>query len=165
MSWTMEWKISLLSWRFLFVWVWLVSYMVDSGIMVVNAFATIKSRSTYSQDTRVFATSEEKGDVENNGRMMNRRSVMMKSGVLSSSLLLGLPQINYAVEDDDGMFASWSAVDGLNSELEGVVTFNPSAYRAMKEDSSRTPLFKQAIIDRLYHFIFRCQTYQLFISF
>lgn len=126
--------------------------MLDSGIVVVNAFGTIQSRLKYQQDTRLFVSSQEENGEENNGMMMNRRSVMIKSGLLSTSLVMGLPQINYAVEDEEDtrMFASWSAVDGLNSELEGVVTFDPSAYKAMKEDSSRTPLFKQAIIDRLY---------------
>eukprot|EP00581_Thalassiosira_minuscula_P009417 CAMPEP_0183706428 /NCGR_PEP_ID=MMETSP0737-20130205/3265_1 /TAXON_ID=385413 /ORGANISM="Thalassiosira miniscula, Strain CCMP1093" /LENGTH=422 /DNA_ID=CAMNT_0025933841 /DNA_START=5 /DNA_END=1273 /DNA_ORIENTATION=- len=47
--------------------------------------------------------------------------------------------------------AAWSAVDGLNS-LESekkFVSFDKSAYQAMVNDQSRTPLFEQAIINRL----------------
>ena len=47
--------------------------------------------------------------------------------------------------------AQWSAVDGLNSLESGkkFVSFDKSAYQAMKLDSSRTPFFEQAIINRL----------------
>lgn len=47
--------------------------------------------------------------------------------------------------------ASWTAVDGLNS-LESekkIVGFDKSAYQAMVNDKSRTPLFEQAIANRL----------------
>lgn len=47
--------------------------------------------------------------------------------------------------------AQWNAVDGLNS-LESekkFVTFDKSAYQAMMNDQSRTPLFEQAIVNRL----------------
>ena len=47
--------------------------------------------------------------------------------------------------------ASWSAVDGLNSleDSKEIVSFDESAYRAMRDDATRTPLFKEAIIRRL----------------
>lgn len=47
--------------------------------------------------------------------------------------------------------ASWSAVDGLNSldESKKFVSFDKSAYQAMVNDKSRTPLFEEAIINRL----------------
>ena len=47
--------------------------------------------------------------------------------------------------------ASWSAVDGLNSlnKENQIVSFDENAYKAMRDDSSRTPLFKDAIIQRL----------------
>ena len=47
--------------------------------------------------------------------------------------------------------AAWAAVDGLNS-LESekkFVSFDKSAYQAMVNDKSRTPLFEEAIINRL----------------
>lgn len=49
------------------------------------------------------------------------------------------------------IYASWKAVDGLNS-LESnkkFVSFNDSAYQAMINDPSRTPLFEKAIRNRL----------------
>jgi len=55
--------------------------------------------------------------------------------------------------------ASWSAVEGLNSSGGGsendknkngnFVSFDMSAYKAMKEDPTRTPLFKKVIASRL----------------
>ncbi|EED89822.1 arginine n-methyltransferase-like protein [Thalassiosira pseudonana CCMP1335] len=45
--------------------------------------------------------------------------------------------------------ASWTAVDGLNSLEKKFVSFDKSAYQAMVNDQSRTPLFEQAIISRL----------------
>ena len=46
--------------------------------------------------------------------------------------------------------ASWRAVDGLKSATNGnFVSFDKSAYRAMRDDPTRTPLFEKAIIQRL----------------
>ena len=45
--------------------------------------------------------------------------------------------------------ASWSATAGLNSDDAKFVSFDPSAYRAMRDDPSRTPLFRKALGDRL----------------
>lgn len=47
--------------------------------------------------------------------------------------------------------AAWKSVDGLNSleEEKKFVSFDKSAYQAMMNDQSRTPLFEQAIINRL----------------
>lgn len=46
--------------------------------------------------------------------------------------------------------AKWSAVDGLNRLPDSkLVGFEMSAYKAMRDDPTRTPLFQQAIIDRL----------------
>lgn len=47
--------------------------------------------------------------------------------------------------------AQWNAVDGLNSldSNQKFVSFDKSAYQAMMNDQSRTPLFEQAIITRL----------------
>eukprot|EP00978_Attheya_sp_CCMP212_P046811 scaffold412996_cov59-Attheya_sp.AAC.1 len=49
------------------------------------------------------------------------------------------------------MKAAWSAVDGLNSfqEEKAFVSFDASAYAAMRDDPSRTPLFQKAIASRL----------------
>ena len=46
--------------------------------------------------------------------------------------------------------ASWSATDGLKShDNSNFVAFDPSAYKAMKEDPTRTPYFQEAIQQRL----------------
>jgi predicted RNA methylase len=44
--------------------------------------------------------------------------------------------------------ASWTAINGLNANDE-VVAFDGAAYKAMKDDPTRTPLFQQAIFNRL----------------
>jgi len=52
--------------------------------------------------------------------------------------------------------ASWSAVDGLKSSSDSndkkagnFVTFDMSAYKAMKEDPTRTPIFREVIRQKL----------------
>ena len=61
-----------------------------------------------------------------------------------------LPNIAIAETDSSTpISASWNAVDGLNSLDSKFVSFNKSAYKAMMDDKSRTPLFEQAIINRL----------------
>ena len=48
--------------------------------------------------------------------------------------------------------STWSATSGLNSLLQSpgnFVSFDPSAYAAMRDDPTRTPLFKKALQDRL----------------
>jgi len=45
--------------------------------------------------------------------------------------------------------ASWSSVDGLLNSDSKVVQFDYAAYKAMKDDVSRTPLFAEAILKRL----------------
>jgi protein arginine N-methyltransferase 1 len=84
---------------------------------------------------------------------------------ITTSLFLPSPQdVAIAVTDNDNsddsssslpkttpISAQWNAVDGLNS-LESekkFVTFDKSAYQAMMNDQSRTPLFEKAIINRL----------------
>jgi 16S rRNA G966 N2-methylase RsmD len=44
--------------------------------------------------------------------------------------------------------ASWTSINGLNAN-DDVVAFNGAAYKAMKDDPTRTPLFQQAIFNRL----------------
>jgi hypothetical protein len=53
------------------------------------------------------------------------------------------------VRGDVPISASWSAVDGLNSNDQNTVAFDAGAYRAMRDDPTRTPLFQKAIFDRL----------------
>lgn len=70
--------------------------------------------------------------------------------VVGSTTIL-LPPTNAIASETTPISASWNAVDGLNS-LESekkFVSFDKSAYQAMVNDQSRTPLFEQAIINRL----------------
>lgn len=45
--------------------------------------------------------------------------------------------------------ASWTAVDGLNTVDDSLVAFDSSAYAAMRDDPTRTPLFRTAIRNRI----------------
>lgn len=45
--------------------------------------------------------------------------------------------------------ASWTAVDGLHSVADDFVAFDATAYKAMKDDMSRTPLFTKALLQRI----------------
>lgn len=70
--------------------------------------------------------------------------------VVTGSTVLVSPD-NAIASETTSISASWNAVDGLNS-LESekkFVSFDKSAYQAMVNDQSRTPLFEQAIINRL----------------
>jgi len=63
------------------------------------------------------------------------------------------PDVAVAADDSTttSMSAAWNSVDGLNS-LESekkFVSFDKTAYQAMVNDPSRTPLFEKAIINRL----------------
>eukprot|EP00555_Chaetoceros_dichaeta_P000784 CAMPEP_0198277092 /NCGR_PEP_ID=MMETSP1447-20131203/65664_1 /TAXON_ID=420782 /ORGANISM="Chaetoceros dichaeta, Strain CCMP1751" /LENGTH=425 /DNA_ID=CAMNT_0043972087 /DNA_START=14 /DNA_END=1291 /DNA_ORIENTATION=- len=54
----------------------------------------------------------------------------------------------------DHITATWNSIDGLKTNDENksenkFVSFDPSAYKAMKDDESRTPLFERAIQQRL----------------
>mmetsp|Transcript_39800 Transcript_39800/g.89135 ORF Transcript_39800/g.89135 Transcript_39800/m.89135 type:complete len:169 (+) Transcript_39800:67-573(+) len=54
--------------------------------------------------------------------------------------------------DADRSFSvSWSATDGFDeiSPDKSFIAFDDSAYRAMRDDQSRTPLFQEAITRRL----------------
>eukprot|EP00578_Thalassiosira_sp_NH16_P010624 CAMPEP_0181115184 /NCGR_PEP_ID=MMETSP1071-20121207/21297_1 /TAXON_ID=35127 /ORGANISM="Thalassiosira sp., Strain NH16" /LENGTH=420 /DNA_ID=CAMNT_0023199375 /DNA_START=66 /DNA_END=1328 /DNA_ORIENTATION=+ len=61
------------------------------------------------------------------------------------------PPRDAAAAETTPIFAAWNAVDGLNSldSEKKIVSFDKSAYQAMMNDQSRTPLFEQAIINRL----------------
>ena len=52
-----------------------------------------------------------------------------------------------AVEEGSGgsktMSATWSALSGLETNDDKVVAFDEKAYKAMRDDKSRTPLFQK----------------------
>ena len=75
---------------------------------------------------------------------------------------LSLPNSAFAAEDTSAnaastitpirLSASWSATSGLNSldpSDPSFVSFDASAYAAMKNDATRTPLFRKSLQDRL----------------
>jgi Ribosomal protein L11 methyltransferase (PrmA) len=89
----------------------------------------------------------------------SRRRTLLSSAVAASAALVSLsidimasvPALA-AVQRGITPFrlsASWSATSGLNSLDPNFVSFDPSAYIAMRDDPSRTPLFKKALQDRL----------------
>lgn len=49
--------------------------------------------------------------------------------------------------DPSPLLAEWTATDGFSDR--SFITFDPSAYKAMVDDASRTPLFEEAIKRRL----------------
>jgi PRMT5 arginine-N-methyltransferase len=88
--------------------------------------------------------------------VISRRDVVMTSilgrAIVSAGAMLGnsLPaRANERVSVP--ISASWKAVDGLTSldSQSQFVSFDVAAYRAMKDDPTRTPLFQKAIETRL----------------
>ena len=96
----------------------------------------------------------------------SRRQILAQSAVSAFASLM-IP--NRATADDDksdndssypyntqvSFGASWSAVDGLNemdlsNRNDKVVGFDMKAYKAMRDDPTRTPVFEKAIKERLY---------------
>ena len=97
-----------------------------------------------------------------------RRQVLKSSGKAAAAIVGGLlsansnivmnPEINAAHAADElsspsivPFGASWKAVDGLNSldSKSQFVSFDMSAYKAMRDDATRTPQFQKAIENRL----------------
>ncbi|KAL7552550.1 hypothetical protein ACHAWF_015781 [Thalassiosira exigua] len=73
------------------------------------------------------------------------------TALVPPAAVVALPDAAAAEPTTTPVSAAWIAVDGLNS-LESekkFVSFDKSAYQAMVNDQSRTPLFEQAIINRL----------------
>lgn len=94
-----------------------------------------------------------------------RRDFLASQGA-AAALLSSSPAIATAADDDSASAtapaaaaattttsvpfgASWSAVDGLNSRDSKFVSFDASAYKAMRDDPTRTPYFDDAIVARL----------------
>ena len=121
-------------------------------------------------DARVVDSSKEA--IVSNRMSTTRRDVIDKTGKMTLSALVGTTmttltssnKANAAAVVDDiitekqssppssvSFGASWTAVDGLNS-LESksqFVSFDVSAYKAMRDDPTRTPQFQKAIEAKL----------------
>ena len=85
----------------------------------------------------------------NSEKLVSRRDALTAGAALLTSFQL--PSTTTTVNAVEitttsiSIDASWSAVDGLNSN-NNFVAFDPSAYKAMKDDPTRTPLFEKSII-------------------
>jgi len=109
-------------------------------------------------------------DDDRNGPLQIQRrrlfSDAISSAMIITSLSIVLPPSADAVVSSDGatpktvtttispieLVATWSATAGLNAldpTNPNFVSFDPSAYAAMRDDPSRTPLFKKALKDRI----------------
>ena len=84
----------------------------------------------------------------------SRRDIL-SSAVVSVVSLAAAVQISpdLALADDAyssvPITASWSAIDGLNTNADEFIAFDVSAYKAMEKDPTRTPFFRKAIEQRL----------------
>lgn len=93
-----------------------------------------------------------------------RREIIQRAALIGSALTTAsvTPNIAHATEDvinettattptTKTFSASWTAVDGLNSldSQSQFVSFDASAYKAMRDDPTRTPQFQKAIEQRL----------------
>ena len=93
--------------------------------------------------------------------IQSRRKIIQKTALIGGALTTGSVTTNnaYATEDlinettsaTKTFSASWTAVDGLNSldSQSQFVSFDASAYKAMRDDPTRTPQFQKAIEQRL----------------
>lgn len=92
--------------------------------------------------------------------LTSRRDVFSNVGaglaVANTVFLASTPRVSAAAlpESADSILsvpiqASWSAIDGLNSNSDDFVSFDMAAYKAMEQDPTRTPLFRKAIEQRM----------------
>lgn len=117
-----------------------------------------------TDDDSVSYTAAE--DLSEVGGILNRREVLSRAsrtvavaGSAASSSAVGLTtpaaadgeDIEEPLASPQPISASWTATQGLNSlsSENSFVSFDPSAYAAMRDDQSRTPQFRRAIQNRL----------------
>eukprot|EP00554_Chaetoceros_debilis_P016948 CAMPEP_0194116882 /NCGR_PEP_ID=MMETSP0150-20130528/28770_1 /TAXON_ID=122233 /ORGANISM="Chaetoceros debilis, Strain MM31A-1" /LENGTH=423 /DNA_ID=CAMNT_0038807707 /DNA_START=192 /DNA_END=1463 /DNA_ORIENTATION=- len=111
--------------------------------------------------TALMQQMNDEDEALNNAQLdISRRSALLSAASSTAALLAISSGATQALADDGSnggvirrtpIKAAWKAVDGLNSleEDKKVVSFDASAYKAMMDDPSRTPLFEKAIIQRL----------------
>mmetsp|Transcript_253 Transcript_253/g.342 ORF Transcript_253/g.342 Transcript_253/m.342 type:complete len:495 (+) Transcript_253:103-1587(+) len=130
--------------------------------------ASNTSNNHHNSDHQSHHEKEPKIEKRNNSKKHimdgTRRSSILSAVALATTTLIQ-PSIAHAVNTNEQettitntaltnktpISASWKAVDGLNSldQNQKIVSFDSSAYKAMMDDPSRTPLFEKAIIQRL----------------
>jgi SAM-dependent methyltransferase len=122
----------------------------------ISAFVT---NSLQPNNSLLLKAASSKEDEPALSSIISRREVFAQaSASLAAYSILQIPTSAYAADDGAtststpvSISASWSAISGLNKAESGddVVSFDASAYKAMRDDPSRTPLFQKAIIERL----------------
>lgn len=78
-----------------------------------------------------------------------RRDVLSSVATLAAMQITSLRALAEDSYSSVPISASWSAIDGLNSNADDFVAFDASAYKAMEKDPTRTPFFRKAIQRRL----------------
>lgn len=124
--------------------------------------------SNFNDDTTATTNTSSSGNTSR--RDVFKRSALIGSGVLSGVLSGALTRSNPLTINNKAnaseelttstfppkpkptsFSATWTAIDGLNSldSQSQFVSFDASAYKAMKDDPTRTPQFQKAIEQRL----------------
>lgn len=110
-----------------------------------------RSNTASSQETPMSTSSSTPHDMLSRRDALKQTAVAVGSGAAAASVMLSPTLSARAATKGDAVpiSATWSAVDGLNSNDDKTVAFDYSAYKAMKDDPSRTPYFQKAIEGRL----------------
>ncbi|CAB9499396.1 arginine N-methyltransferase PRMT10 [Seminavis robusta] len=93
-------------------------------------------------------------------RVDSRRRDLFSSAIAASAVAASAAVASWSIIDMNHvqpamaftttrLTAQWDASSGLNSNEKEFVAFDMSAYTAMRDDPSRTPLFKKSLFDRL----------------
>jgi hypothetical protein len=142
---------------------------VLSFLQSPSLMSTHSSSSYVHTCTRMNGKDDDNIESKSNAALSRRdllsstgQKVAIMGGLLTSTV--GIQPDTYIANADEGSTstssptpapasfgASWNAVDGLNSlnSKSQFVSFDNSAYRAMRDDPTRTPQFKKAIENRL----------------
>ena len=132
----------------------LVINLTDERYGNVDAFSRSVPIRRLTRSTNVvgFMTLQQHEDWNPNGpaQLSRREALSLAGAVVLTAASLQSPLAANANQDSVAVpiGASWSAVDGLNAN-NNFVSFDATAYKAMKDDPTRTPLFKAAIIRQL----------------
>lgn len=121
------------------------------------------NRQSERVSTALHSLPEQDEEVVSLGSNPSRRQMLARSAVAAFSIL-SIPEAatadaykppeSYPYGTQVPFGASWSAVDGLNemdlaNRNDKVVGFDMKAYKAMRDDPTRTPIFERAIKERL----------------
>jgi SAM-dependent methyltransferase len=109
-----------------------------------------QDRLTLAADVSCHNTAQPFENIASEG--MSRRQILSKTAALSTLTCITSSVACPSLAAGSVPFsATWSAVDGLNKadDKKEFVAFDISAYRAMRDDKSRTPFFERAIAERL----------------